>query len=115
MKSKSDAGLASLLRGPARPPAGLGAGAGAALDKVIVFSQWTSMLDLLQEPLKARKYETHSPPPPPPPSTLLPHALWKINLDICMSHHSILAPLQAQRPMLMTFVTIVVTTMQFSF
>lgn len=39
------------------PGAGGAGGAGGPLrDKVIVFSQWTSMLDLLEVPLKAARY-----------------------------------------------------------
>lgn len=58
-KSKSDARLAGALRplGPvSTTPAGGAGAAGARPEKVIVFSQWTSMLDLLEVPLKRGRY-----------------------------------------------------------
>ncbi|GLC43495.1 hypothetical protein PLESTM_001479400 [Pleodorina starrii] len=64
VKSKSDKRMAGALRklpplpsGAASAAAAAAAGPGGRPDKVIVFSQWTSMLDLLEIPLKKAKIQ----------------------------------------------------------
>ncbi|GLI60468.1 hypothetical protein VaNZ11_002626 [Volvox africanus] len=63
-KSKSDKRMAGALRklpplpsGSAGAGTSSGCGAGGRPDKVIVFSQWTSMLDLLEIPIKKAKIQ----------------------------------------------------------
>ncbi|KAK9816469.1 hypothetical protein WJX72_000674 [[Myrmecia] bisecta] len=54
-KSKSDSRLAAALGQVARPATACGAGVSAP-DKMLVFSQWTGMLDLVELALKEEKF-----------------------------------------------------------
>ena len=53
-RSKSDMRLARVLGGPSRRPAPSTTSA-VTQEKIIVFSQWTSMLDLIEVALKQEK------------------------------------------------------------
>lgn len=53
-RSKSDMRLARVLGGPSRRPAPLPTST-VTQEKIIVFSQWTSMLDLIEVALKQEK------------------------------------------------------------
>lgn len=53
-RSKSDMRLARVLGGPSRRPAPLSTST-VTQEKIIVFSQWTSMLDLIEVALKQEK------------------------------------------------------------
>lgn len=53
-RSQSDMRLAAVLGGPSRSPSPSPSKV-ASQEKVIIFSQWTSMLDLIQMALKKEK------------------------------------------------------------